>query len=87
MRYGVLARKAEFQRNGVPGWITLGEVCKRLEEHPAWAYYLIKQGRLLIERDPEIGIYLIPDNNKILSQLKQLLRGERLSLAVKPRSS
>jgi DNA invertase Pin-like site-specific DNA recombinase len=87
MRHGVLARKAEFQRHGLPGWISLGEAARRLGEHAAWAYYMIRRERLLIQRDPEIGIYLVPDNKNILKQLKQLLRGKRLSLVVKQRSS
>jgi DNA invertase Pin-like site-specific DNA recombinase len=87
MRHGVLARKAEFQRHGVPGWISLGEAAKRLGEHAAWGYYMIRRGRLLIERDREIGIYLVPDEEGVLEQLKELLRGKRFSLTVKPRSS
>jgi DNA invertase Pin-like site-specific DNA recombinase len=87
MRHGVLARKAEFQRRGLPGWISLGQAARRLGEHTTWAYYLIRRGRLQIERDPEIGLYLIPDTEKVLRQLKELLRGERLSLVLKPRSS
>jgi DNA invertase Pin-like site-specific DNA recombinase/cellobiose-specific phosphotransferase system component IIA len=87
MQHGVIARKAEFQRSGIPGWISLGEAAKRLGEHAAWAYYMIRRDRLLIQRDPEIGIYLVPDNKGVLRQLKELLRGKRFSLTVKPRSS
>jgi DNA invertase Pin-like site-specific DNA recombinase len=87
LRHGVLSRKVEFRRRGLPGWISLGDAARRLGEHPAWAYYLIRHGRLLIQRDPEIGLYLVPDNKRSLQQLKQLLRGERPLLLVKPRSS
>ena len=87
MRHGVLARKVEFQRRGMPGWISLGQAVIRLGEHTSWAYYLIRQGRLSIRRDPEIGLYLVPDKKSVLKQLKELLRSERFSLAVEPRSS
>ncbi len=87
MRHGVLARKVEFQRRGIPGWISLGQAVTRLGEHTSWAYYLIRQGRLSIRRDPEIGLYLVPDKKSVLEQLKELLRGERFSLTVEPRSS
>ena len=43
-RHGVLARKAEFLRHGLPGWLSLGQAVTRLGEHTSWAYYLIRQG-------------------------------------------
>lgn len=87
MRHGVLARKAEFLRHGLLGWLSLGQAVTRLGEHTSWAYYLIRHGRLSIERDPEIGLYLVPDKKSVLKQLKELLRGKRFSLTVQPRSS
>jgi hypothetical protein len=87
VQHGVYARKTEFQRHGLPGWITLGEAVKRLGEHTGWAYYLIRQQRLLIERDPEVGLYLIPDTQKMLKELKAVLRGKRFSLTIERRSS
>ena len=87
VQHGVYSRKTEFQRHGLPGWVTLGEAVKRLGEHTGWAYYLIRQQRLLIERDPEVRLYLIPDTKKMLKELKALLRGKRFSLIVERRSS
>lgn len=49
MRHGVLARKAEFLRHGLLGWLSLGQAVTRLGEHTSWAYYLIRHGRLSIE--------------------------------------
>jgi hypothetical protein len=86
-RHGVLTRKAEFLRRGLPGWLSLGQAAARLGEHPAWAYYLIRRGRLVIRRDPVIGLYLVPDNRSSLKQLQELLPGKRFSLTVEPRSS
>ncbi len=87
MQHGVLKRKTEFLRSGVPGWLSIGEAVTRLGEYPTWAYHLIRRGRLVIQRDPEFSLYLIPDDPKTLKQLKELLRGERFSLAIEPRSS
>jgi hypothetical protein len=87
IRHGVYSRKTEFQRHGLPGWITLGEAAKRLGEHTGWAYYLIRQRRLRIERDPEVGLYLVPDTKRSLKELKAVLRGKRLSLTIERRSS
>ncbi|AGA28930.1 recombinase family protein [Singulisphaera acidiphila] len=86
-KHGVSARRTEFQRHGLPGWISLGEAVRRLGEHTSWAYYLIRLGRLQIERDPVIGLYLVPDRKKPLKKLKELLRGQRFSLIVERRSS
>jgi hypothetical protein len=85
VRHGVQSRKAEFLRNGLPGWITLGEAVKRLNEHTGWSYYLIRKKRLLIERDPEVGLYLVPDTKKMLKELKGVLRGKRFSLTIERR--
>jgi DNA invertase Pin-like site-specific DNA recombinase len=87
VRNGVYSRKTEFLRQGLPGWITLGEAVKRLGEHTGWAYYLIRQQRLLIERDAEVGFYLVPDTKKMLKELKEVLRGKRFSLTIARRSS
>jgi DNA invertase Pin-like site-specific DNA recombinase len=86
-QHGVYSRKTEFLRQGLAGWITLGQAVERLGEHKAWAYYLIRKKRLLIDRDPEIGLYLVRDNKRVLKNLKNLLRGERFSLTLEPRSS
>lgn len=86
-KHGVCSRKIEFYRNGLPGWISLGEAMKRLGEHTGWAYYLIRQKRLRIERDPEVGLYLIPDTKRMLKELKAFLRGKRFSLTIERRLS
>ncbi len=86
-QHGVYSRKTEFLRQGLAGWITLGRAVERLGEHRAWAYYLIRKQRLIIDRDSEIGLYLVRDNKRVLKDLKNLLRGERFSLTLEPRSS
>jgi DNA invertase Pin-like site-specific DNA recombinase len=86
-QHGVYSRRTEFLRQGMAGWITLGQAVQRLKEHKAWAYYLIRKERLIIERDSEIGLYLVRDDKKVLEELKELLRGERFSLTLNRRSS
>ena len=86
-QHGVHSPKTEFLLHGLAGWITLGQATQRLGEQKGWAYYLIRNKRLLIERDPEIGLYLVRDNKKVLKQLKELLCGERFSLTMDPRLS
>src|SRR5262249_45997525 len=85
-QHGVYSRRTEFLRQGLTGWITLGQAVQRLKEHKAWAYYLIREGRLIIERDSEIGLYLVQDDKRVLKELKELLRGERFSLTLNRRS-
>jgi hypothetical protein len=87
LRHGIYSRVAEFRRRGLPGWITLGVAVKRLGEHTGWAYYLIRKKRLVIDRDREVGLYLVPDNKAVLKRLKEVLRGKRLSLTIARRSS
>jgi hypothetical protein len=84
-KHGVHSRKTELLRQGLPGWITLGQAVDRLGEHTAWAYYLIRQKRLVITRDPEFKLYLVRDHKKTLKELKELLRGQRFSLTLQPR--
>jgi DNA invertase Pin-like site-specific DNA recombinase len=86
-QHGVSSHKTEFFRQGLAGWITLGQAVERLGEQKSWAYYLIRKERLVIERDSEIGLYLVRDNKKVLSELKKLLRNERFSLTLNRRSS
>jgi DNA invertase Pin-like site-specific DNA recombinase len=86
-QHGVYSRKTEFLRHGLAGWITLGQAVERLGEHKSWAYYLIRKKRLLIDRDAEIGLYLVRDTKRVLKELKELLRGDRFSLTLQRRSS
>lgn len=86
-QHGVYSRKTEFFPQGLARWISLGQAVERLGEHKAWAYYLIRKKRLLIDRDSEIGLYLVRDNKRVLKDLKHLLHGERFSLTLEPRSS
>ena len=84
-KHAVISRKSEFLRQGMPAWITIGQAVERLGEHKAWVYYMIRQERLQITRDPEIGFYLIPNDKNVLKELKELLRGKRFSLTIQPR--
>jgi DNA invertase Pin-like site-specific DNA recombinase len=86
-QHGVYARKTELLRRGLPGWLTLGQVAKQLDEHTGWVYYLIRQKRLVIQRDREFGLYLVRNDRRALKELKELLRGKRFSLTIEPRSS
>lgn len=86
-RHGIASRRTVFLRHGLPGWITITEAARRLAEHAEWAYYLIREKRLLVARDREIGLYLVRDNKKVLKQLKEVLRGKRFSLTLQPRAS
>jgi DNA invertase Pin-like site-specific DNA recombinase len=86
-QHGVTSRKVEFLQQGLPGWITLGQAVRRLGEHTGWAYYLIRQKRLVVTRDAEIGLYLVRTNKQVLTKLKELLRGKRFSLTLEPRLS
>jgi hypothetical protein len=63
-QHGVHSPRTEFLLQGMAGWITPGQATQRLGEHKAWAYTLIRNKRLLIERDSEIGLYLVRDNRK-----------------------
>jgi DNA invertase Pin-like site-specific DNA recombinase len=87
LQHGIYSGKAAFYRQGIPGWIALGQAVQRLGEHTAWAYYLIRKKRLVIERDPEVGLYLVPEDKGVLKALKEVLRGKRLSLTIARRSS
>jgi DNA invertase Pin-like site-specific DNA recombinase len=87
VQYGVYSKKTEVLRAGLLGWLTLGQAVKHLGEHSGWAYYLIRQKRLQIQRDEQTGLYLVRDNKKVLKALKELLRGKQFSLVIQPRLS
>jgi DNA invertase Pin-like site-specific DNA recombinase len=86
-KHGVLSRRGEVRRDGCPGWLTVGPVATRIEEHPGWLYQLIRAGRLVVQKDPVYQVYLFPDNKTTLSQVKALARSKRSSLTIQPRAS
>jgi site-specific recombinase XerD len=51
------------------------------------AYCLIRKKRPVIERDWEVGLYLVPDEKRTLKDLKAVFRGKRFSLTIARRSS
>jgi hypothetical protein len=71
----VITRKTEFLRSGAPGWLGLGLAVTRLGEHRSWAYYLSRRGRLVIQRDPETSLDLIPDNSECRSSTDRTRAG------------
>ena len=87
LRHGAYSPRAKLLREGLQGWVTLGQAANQLKEHSGWVYYLIRQKRLVIERDREFGLYLVRNDKATLKQLKELLRGKRFSLTIEPRSS
>ena len=84
-KHSVISRRTEFLRDGLAGWMSLGQAVDRLGEHKAWAYYMVRSKRLTITRDSEIGLYLVPNDKKTLKEIKHLLRGKRFSLTIQPR--
>ena len=58
------------------GHLTVGQVARRLGAAQRWVYARLHNGRIRAARDPETGLYLIPDGPETSEQLRKLRAGE-----------
>jgi DNA invertase Pin-like site-specific DNA recombinase len=79
--------RARLRRDGCPGWLTTGQAAARIGEHTGWISHNRRKGRIVIRKDQYFGVYLFPDDPRVLAKLKELSRSQRRSLTIKPRVS
>ena len=59
----------------VAGFLTVPQVAQALGVTPHWLYHAIRCQRIVIERDPDTGLYLFPDRPSTLNKLRKLQSG------------
>ncbi len=60
----------------VPGFLTVTQLAEQLEISKYWIYDCIHNGTIQIEKDPNKGSYLFPDQKETIKQFRQLIAGK-----------
>jgi hypothetical protein len=59
-----------------PGHLSIAQLSQTLDVPQHWIYYLIRERRILVQRDPQTKHYLFPARPETIEQLKKLKAGE-----------
>ena len=75
LRHGILQTRSQSHPRTVPGMLTIPQLTCLLQVSPHWIYDRIHNGRIRVDRDPQRGLYLFPDQASTLDQLRALHAG------------
>ena len=75
LRHGILQTRSQSHPRTVPGMLTVPQLTCLLQVSPHWIYDRIHNGRIRVNRDPQRGLYLFPDQASTLEQLRALHAG------------
>jgi DNA invertase Pin-like site-specific DNA recombinase len=72
LRHGILQKGSQSHPRRIAGYLTVAQVGARLTVPLHWIYDRIRNGRIVIAKDPRTGLYLFPDDAATLAQLQAL---------------
>src|SRR5215510_9123063 len=75
LKLGLMQQRSQAHPRRVAGYLTVPQLAKALAITPHWVYYQIKRGTVVIQRDPQTGLYLFPDTPQTLEAFGQLRAG------------
>lgn len=80
MKYKLHRKNCYSKPIRVPGYLTVTQVAQKLGVEPYWVHYRIKNGKIGVRKDTQVGVYLFPDTSDTMIRLKQLKEGNLVSL-------
>ena len=76
LRHGRLRPRGGNPPLTVPGYLTVPQLAHLLGVTPEWFYYRIRLDKIQIRKDAEKEVYLFPDNDETVAQLRRFQAGE-----------
>jgi hypothetical protein len=76
LEHRLLHERSQSHPRQVPGYLTLPQVVQALATTTYWLYHQIYEGRILIAKDEQTGLYLFSDTPQTLEQLRRLRSGQ-----------
>ena len=76
LRHGRLHRYRGPRPRRVAGAVTVPQIATAVGVKPHWLSHLISRGRIVVQRDEETGLSLLPDSPKTLEAFRQVRDGQ-----------
>jgi DNA invertase Pin-like site-specific DNA recombinase len=76
LKHGILREHKGSDPRHVPGYLTLPQVAQLLGVTQNAIHYYIRNGRILIAKNPSTGLYLFPDKPDTLDLIRKLRTGQ-----------
>ncbi len=75
LRHGIFQVRSQSHPRSVPGMLTISQLTQLLPVSPHWIYDRIHNGTIRVERDPQRGLFLFPDQPNTVELFRALHAG------------
>jgi DNA invertase Pin-like site-specific DNA recombinase len=76
LRHGIFQVRHQSHPRRIPGYLTVPQIARMIDQKAHWIYHLINTGRIKVEKDAKTGLYLFPDYPETLEMFHQLKTGD-----------
>jgi DNA invertase Pin-like site-specific DNA recombinase len=80
LKHRVFLKRSQSHPRRVEGYLTIPQIARRLDISPHWVYDRINNGCIQVIKDPDIGLYLFPDEPATLEMFRDLKDGNLKNL-------
>jgi predicted DNA-binding transcriptional regulator AlpA len=75
LKHRIFQKRCQSHPRHIPGCLTIPQIAPTLGVSAHWIYHYIRCGKILVDRDPQTGLYLFPDQPETLEKFNQLKAG------------
>lgn len=86
-QHRVLHDARSMRERHISGWLTIARVAQSLQVSTSWIKRRIRDGIIVVRRDPHDKRFLFPDTAESIAALQELKSGARDHLVVAPRAN
>jgi hypothetical protein len=80
LKHRIFHKRSQSHPRRIDGYLTVPQISKALGFSKHWVYDRIKNGRIQVAKDGNIGLYLFPDDPATLESFKALKEGKLYNL-------
>jgi DNA invertase Pin-like site-specific DNA recombinase len=75
LKHRIFQKRCQSHPRHIPGCLTIPQIAPTLGVTAHWIYHYIRCGKIMVDRDPQTGLYLFPDQPETLEKFNQLKAG------------
>jgi DNA invertase Pin-like site-specific DNA recombinase len=75
LRHGIFQVRHQSHPRHIPGYLTVPQIARMIDQKVHWIYHLINTGRIKVKKDNKTGLYLFPDRPETLEMFQKLKTG------------
>ena len=76
LKLGLMQQRSQSHPRRIAGSLTVPQLAQALGLTPHWVYHQIKRGTVVLQRDAQTRLYLLPDRPETLEAFEQLRAGQ-----------